>query len=247
VPTTVTSAPRLRLIQHGAIVLLVGRIIGALLILQMVGSYTVNFVLEGPLFRGPGFLVTAAPLARQLGVSALLRLVIEGTWLGIALLAYASIAQRRRVLGIWLVAMAAVVLALAAAESAGVMSMVSLSQAYARAGDVERAQLESVKVAVAAARDWTHYTARLMDALAALALYAALLRCALVPRVLAGFGLLAVALMSVGITQPFFGRDVIFPLLAPLGLSHLLLALWLLAKGLAPLPDGPGRASSTPA
>ena len=31
--------------------------------------------------------------------------------------------------------------------------------------------------------------------------------------------------------MPLFGHDVVFPLLAPLGLSQLILAVWLITKG----------------
>jgi len=36
------------------------RIIGALILAQMAGSWLVNFVLTAPLFGAPGFLVSAA-------------------------------------------------------------------------------------------------------------------------------------------------------------------------------------------
>jgi hypothetical protein len=37
--------------------------------------------------------------------------------------------------------------------------------------------------------------------------------------------------MVTGLSMPFFGHAVIFPLLAPLGLTQLALALWLIIKG----------------
>jgi hypothetical protein len=38
-------------------------------------------------------------------------------------------------------------------------------------------------------------------------------------------------LMVAGVGMPIFGHDVVFPMLAPMGVSQLLLALWLIAKG----------------
>jgi len=38
-------------------------------------------------------------------------------------------------------------------------------------------------------------------------------------------------MMVTGVGMPFFGRDVVFSMLAPLGLSQLILAVWLVAKG----------------
>ena len=47
-----------------------GRLIGVLIIIQMVGGIAVNFVLEAPLFGAPGFLVNAASHSRQIGLAA---------------------------------------------------------------------------------------------------------------------------------------------------------------------------------
>jgi hypothetical protein len=54
-----------------------------------------------------------------------------------------------------------------------------------------------------------------------------------VPRVLGVAGLLAAAMQIAGVAMPLFGRDVIFLLLAPMGLVQLALAVWLIAKGVA--------------
>jgi hypothetical protein len=208
-----------------------GRIIAVLIILQMIGSAVVNFVLEAPLFEAPGFLVNAAPHAQQIGLAALIGMTIEALWLGIAITAFPIFYQRTQTMALWLVALAAVVLAVAVVENIGVMSMVSLSEANEKASAAEREQLQTVRVVVASARNWAHYLARVMDGAATFVFYAAMCRLALVPRLLSGFGLIAVALMITGVAMPLFGQGVIFPMLAPLGLSQLALAIWLAIKG----------------
>lgn len=52
----------------------VSRMIGALILAQMVGGVLVNFVLTAPLFGAPGFLVNAAAHSQQIGLSVLLGL-----------------------------------------------------------------------------------------------------------------------------------------------------------------------------
>lgn len=208
-----------------------GRIIGVLMIAQMVASWIVNFVLEAPLFGTPGFLVSAAPHARQIGLAAILGLVTEGMWLGIAITAFPTVCQRARRMAIWLVALAAAILAIAVVENAGVMSMVSLSEAYANASAAERGQLQTVRIVVASARNWAHFLARMIDGSAAFVFFAVLYRGALIPRALAGLGLIASMLMVTAVGMPFFGRDVMFQLLAPMGVTQLVVALWLIARG----------------
>lgn len=235
----------------------VGRIIGVLILMQMLGSGLVNGVLETPLFGSPGFLVSAAPHARQIGLAAVLGLITEAMWLGIAIAAFTSIHERTQRLALWFVALSVVILAAAIVESIGVMSMVSLSEAYAKAGAVEREQLQTVRVVVASSRNWAHFMARLIDGGALFVFYAVLYRCALVPRALAGFGLIAAVLMVTAVGMPMFGHDVVFPMLAPMGVSQLLLALWLIAKGFssqtnmreaaAEQPDETGKQGGGPA
>jgi hypothetical protein len=208
-----------------------GRIIGVLIIIQMVGGGMVNSVLEAPLFGAPGFLVNAAPHSWTIGLAALLGLVTEALWVGVAVTAFPILWERARAMALWFVALAVVTLAVAVVENSAVMSMVSLSEAYAKASAVDRGQLQLVRVVVASARNWAHYMGRIFDGVTIFVFYAAMYRFALIPRALAGFGLIAVTLMLTSVGMPLFGHDVVFPMLAPLGLSQLILAVWLMTKG----------------
>jgi Domain of unknown function (DUF4386) len=208
-----------------------GRIIGVLLIIQMVGGGMVNFTLEAPLFGAPGFLVNAASHSQQLGLAVLLGLVAEALWVGIAITAFPIFGRRSQTMALWFIALAVVILAVAVVENAAVMSMVSLSEAYTKASVAEREQIQIFKIVVASARNWSHYIARIFDGAAIFVFYVVLYRFGLVPRALAGFGLIAVTLMVTAVAMPLFGHDVVFPMLAPLGLSQLILAVWLITKG----------------
>jgi hypothetical protein len=209
-----------------------GRIIGGAILVQMIGGFLINFVVEAPLFGQPGFLVNGAPHAPQVAVAALCALVTEGLWLVIAVTVFAFFWRRSQALALALIALAGVLLAAAAFESAGLMSMISASQAYVNADPAARGQFELMRVVVSSARNWAHFLARILDGVTLFVFYAGLFRFQLIPRLLAGFGLIAVPLMISGLLMPFFGDDVDFRLLAPLGVSQLMLTLWLLLKGL---------------
>jgi hypothetical protein len=208
-----------------------GRIIGTLIMMQMIFSALLNFVLEAPLFGVPGFLANAAHYSRQMGFAALLGLITEALWVGIAVTAFPFFYRHSRTMTLWFAALAVVVLAVAVVENAAVMSMVSLSEVYEKASALDRAQLETIRVIAASARNWPHFLARMLDGCTIFALYAILYQSALVPRVLAGFGLIASVLQVCGVAMPLFGHDVVFPMLAPLGLIQLVLAVWLMARG----------------
>jgi hypothetical protein len=208
-----------------------GRLVGLVIALQMIGGFVVNFVLEAPLFGTPGFLVAAASHAAQVAIGALSGLVSEGLWLVTVATVFPILWRHSQRLAVALVALAAVLLAAAAFESAGVMSMLSASQAYAKVDDAGRGQFEMARLTIASSRNWAHFLARILDGVMLLVFYSAMFRFVLIPRVLAGLGLLAVPLMISGLLMPFFDSPVEFRLLAPLGLSQLLLAAWLLVRG----------------
>ena len=212
-----------------------GRIVAVLFFAQMTGSFVLNFRLEAPLFGAPGFLVNAAPNANQIGAAALFGLALGCLFTAVAITVFPIVHVRSQALALWLLVLGAVGLVLAVVESASVMSMVSLSHAYAAAPAGARDQFQALRGVVAATRNWAHYFARLLDGTTLLVFYLTLLRCTLVPRALAVAGLLAALLQITGIGVVFFGYDVIFPLLAPMGLAQLALCGWLLTKGFARL------------
>jgi hypothetical protein len=171
-----------------------GRIIGALILAQMVGGALVNFVLTAPLFGTPGFLVNAPPHSQQIGVSALLGLTFGALAVAIAILAFPIFSRHSQALALWFFALAVVSFSIAAVEQMNVMSMLSLSEAYAKASAADRAPFQALRVVVASARNWAHFLGRTFDGITIFVLYLALFRSALAPRALAAFGMVAVLL-----------------------------------------------------
>jgi hypothetical protein len=115
-----------------------GRIVGALIIVQMVAGVLVNFVLTAPLFGSPGFLVSAASHSLQIGLSVLLGLAMTALSVGIAIIMFPVIRQDAPGTALWLLALASVSLAITAVEQINVLSMLSLSEAYGKAVAGER-------------------------------------------------------------------------------------------------------------
>jgi len=208
-----------------------GRVVGVLILAQMAGGVLVNFVLAAPLFGSPGFLANAAPHSSQIATSILLGLALGGLSLAIAIAVFPIVRPRSLAMALGLVALATVSLAVAAVEQIGVSSMLSVSEAYAKASAPEQELFQSLRVVVASARNGAHYIGLIIGGSTIFALYAILYRFALVPRWLAGFGLAAAALQIGAVAMPLFGQGIVFPLLAPLGVSQLILALWLITKG----------------
>jgi len=122
---------------------------------------------------------------------------------------------------------------LQAVDNAHLLSMLSLSQQYAQAGGPDEL-FQTLAVVVGSTRRWVHFTVLLVIDSWIFLLYSVLYRFALVPRALAVFGLLTVMLHFTGIPLPaFLGYSILTLTGVPMGLSHLALALWLMARGFA--------------
>lgn len=208
-----------------------GRIVGALMLLQMVGGVTGNFVLTAPVFAEPGFLVNAAGHSTAVSLAALTGLATSALSLAVAIIAGRVIRLRGEAWAAWLVALATANLALAAIEQVTLLSMLSLSQAFVSAAAPDEALFQALRGVVAAARNWTHYIHLLIGGSVLVVLFGALWRLSLLPRVLAGAGVVATLLQMATLALPIFGYRVLFPLLAPLGLVMLASAAWLVWRG----------------
>jgi hypothetical protein len=208
-----------------------GRVAGVLLIVQMTAGYVTNFVLLEPATAPPGFLVNAAPHALQVGAAALLGIVAGAISLAIAITVLPVLRRLSERMAMLFLALSTAALALSVVENAKVMSLLSLSQAYAATNGADAASFAGLRGVVAAARNWAHFSQLIVGGSTFVALFAALYRFALIPRVLAGFAVLGAALQMATVARPFFGGQVIFPLLAPAGIAFLLSAVWLIIKG----------------
>lgn len=78
---------------------------------------------------------------------------------------------------------------------------------------------------------WVHYIQLFVAGIGFAVLFGTLYRFRLVPRWLAGIGMLATGSQLVAVSMPYFGLSVILPMLAPLALTLIVLGVWLVSKG----------------
>jgi hypothetical protein len=209
------------------------RWLAALLLAQMVLGPIANFGLLDPVFKGAGgFLVNAAPHATSLSSAVLLALALAVLSAAVAVVLWPILRPLSERMALLLAMLATAGIALSGMENAGLLSMLSLSQAFVGAGAPDEALYQALRGVVGAHRNWAHLLQLLAAGGTVLLMYAALFRFSLVPRWLAGFGVLAAVSQMIAVAKPVYSGWVIFPMLAPLGLAHLALIVWLLWKGL---------------
>lgn len=211
-----------------------GRVMGLLLIVQVIIGSTVNFGLLGSTVMGPpGFLVNAAQNPMRMSLAAVL-LIVAG-FVSIAISTTVFPLFRRYTLrgAVAYVVLTGAGLALVSVEAATIMSMLTISQEYAKAAAEDIRQIELIGTAVRYARYWAHYPNLIVGSGTLLLVYSILFRFRLVPRLLTGIGMAAIVLQLIGLTMPFFGYRVNFYLLTPMGICHIVLAIWLIVRGFA--------------
>lgn len=208
-----------------------GRIVGALLLLLIVGGILTNFVLTASLFGEPGFLIAASGNASKIALSALVGVAMGLVSIGVASLVYPIFRQRSQSLALFYFALVVAGFALTVVENISVMSLLSLSQAYAEAGSAQPVLYEGLRIVVKSTRNWTHYISLIVSGCTMFAFYAAMFRFRLIPRLLSVIGLLAVCSQLYAVSTPLFGIDVDFRFIAPLGICQIILALWLVVRG----------------
>jgi hypothetical protein len=208
----------------------VGRIIGMLLLVQLVGLI-LPFVLLLPLVEA-GFLERAAGYALQIRLAVLLLFALGALTIGIAIAAFPLLCEHSYGMALWLLAASVVWFSMQAVDNAHILTMLSLSQWYVEGGASNTESLEALGQLARSSRVWAHYTELLVIEAWFLVFYGLLFRLSLVPRAVAGFGLLMVVVHAVGITMPMFiGYDGVPALGVSLALSHLAVGGWLVAKG----------------
>ena len=220
----------------------VGRVVGILLLLHLALGLTVPFILLGPVLAPPGFLANAAGTPNQVRAAVLLLFVGSAVAVGIASAAFRVFCQYSSAMACWFLALAVAGFSLQAVDNAHLLSMLSLSQEYAKAGAAKADLFQALAVVVGSARKWSHYTFLLVVGSWIFLLCSLLYRFRLVPRVLAAFGLVGSALQIAGVTlRGLFGYSPETRLAMPLAPAYVALAVWLIVKGFDDrrVPDPP--------
>ena len=217
-----------------------GRTVGALVFLHLVLGMMLPFMLIDTI-RNAGFLAHAAAMANQVRAAVLLLFVGSALEIAITVAAWPVLRRYTSAMALWLLALSVAAFSLQAVDNAHLLSIVSLSQEYAKAGPASTDLFQALALVAFSARKWAHYSFLLVAVVWMFLLFAALFRFRLVPRVLAGYGMAAALLQIGGVTMfALFGNPP-QTLVAgtPLAPAYLGLAGWLMVKGFP--ADSSGR------
>jgi hypothetical protein len=209
----------------------VGRITGVLMFVQLAGLI-VPFVLLHPLTQGH-----AESLANAAGASAQIKVAIVILFanclltIGISIGVFPVLGRYSIRIAVWLVAASVMMFVMQAVDNVQILAMLSLSQQYIETHSSSEL-FQALAGAIGATRRWAHFTELLLIDLWIFSLFAVLFRFRLVPRSLAGLGVIAVLLHFIAIPlRGFLGYPLITNLGVPMGICQLLVAAWIMFRG----------------
>lgn len=210
-----------------------GRTVGVLLLLQLACGLMLPFILWRPLIKGqPAFLTDAAVKAGQMRLGVFLSFVGAGLTLAIGINAFPVFRHYSYTLALWFLAACLISCTIDAVQNATVMSMLSLSDEYAKAGTTDRGVFQGLGMVVATTRRWVHYTQLLGFGAWIFLFYLSLLRSALIPQLLSGLGVVGILLQFTGVTLlGFLGYANVVQMAMPLFPIHVAAGLWLIVRG----------------
>ena len=207
-----------------------GRISGALLLFVFVSGILIFQFLQGPVLFSDEFLTATSENSNQIIVSVLLSILSGLTTILIATILLPIFKRHSPLLGYLYLAFCIVSFIAVMLDNVSVISMLELSNEYvANGGDSSLNVLETL---VYQRHRWTHYFYLLLSCFPVFVLYYTLYKSKLVPRVISGFGIFAVALMFVEEVLSIFGQGISMDMLLPMALVQLTLPIYLLIKGL---------------
>jgi hypothetical protein len=209
-----------------------GRIVGILLLLHLTAGLTVPFVLLDRVRGSAGFLENAAANSAQLHAAVLLLFVGSAICMAVAIAALPVFRRYSSAMAFWLLALGVAGFSLQAVDNAHLLSMLSLSQEYAKAGAAKADVFEGLASVVVSARKWAHYSFLLVVGSWIFLLFTLLCRFRLVPRVLAALGMIGSILQITGVSlRGLLGYPPETRLAMPLAPVYVTLAVWLIVKG----------------
>jgi hypothetical protein len=135
------------------------------ILLNAKGDYaadvTANLVLLWRLMSPPGLLATAAANSVQVRAAVLLFFVGAAGTVGLTIAAFPVFRRCSSVMALWLLALAVAAFSLQAVENAALLSTLSLSQEYSKAGAAQADLFQALDVVVSSARRWRIIRSRL--------------------------------------------------------------------------------------
>ncbi len=210
-------------------------IVGVLFIIGT-GAPLLSFLFSGFIPGDPNYLVNISANENKVIIGTLLELAYGFAVAGIAIWMYPVLKKHNQALALWSVAFRLIEGILYIVAVIGLLSLVTLSQEFVKAGAPNTSYFQSLGTLLIAARDWCGSVGSITFILGALIYYYIFFKSKLIPRWLSVWGLIGVPLWIVaalllmfGLVEPFSTSVILLDI--PIAINEMVLAVWLIVKG----------------
>ncbi len=213
-------------------------LVGALFILGFAGVLTAVFT--APILNAPDYLIQVSANPNQIIMGAFFQFVMAAACAGIGISLYPVLNEYNQGLALGAAGFRIVEAVLDMVGVVILLLLVTLSQEFVKAGAPESSYFQTAGVLFLAANAWVNNVVVLLAwCIGALMYYYIFYQTRLIPRWLAGWGLIGCTLTIVSSTLvmfrlvgPFGAIQSVMNL--PIALQELVLAIWLIVKGFRP-------------
>jgi len=211
------------------------RIVGVLFITATVAGI-LSVVFSGSILDAPDYLIKVSANESQVIIGALFVLIMAFACTGIAIWLYPVIRKHNEALALGSVGFRLIEGVFHLVGVIGLLSLLTLSQEYVKAGAPDASYFQSLGTLLLAARDWAGVLGSFAFILGALMYYYIFYQSKLIPRWLSVWGLIGVPLwiaaellIMFGLIESFSTNAILLDI--PIAVNEMVLAVWLIVKG----------------
>lgn len=210
-----------------------GRLVGGLLLAQLVGLMLPFILIARPIATGD-FMAEAGPSSAAIRAAVMVFFAQSLVTIGIAIAAFPVLRRFGYGGALWLLSMSVIWFCVQAMDSAHILSMMTLSERFNAAGGASGDVYGLLAAMLRSTRRYVHFSELLVVDVWMAVLFGSLFRYALVPRWLAGSCLIVVLVHAAAITLPgFLGYSPVMWLGVSMIFVYLAMGGWLAVKGFA--------------
>ena len=207
---------------------------GVLFIVATVASL-LGTAVEQPALRGTDRFIEVAGNATLVSAGGLLEFIAAGTSVGIAISMYPVLRNWSPALALGSVVFRTIEAVMYGAAAVSLLSLLSVAQSFTRAAIGDRAPLQVIGDSLLGARQEFVLAGVFAFGLGALMYYAVFYKSRLIPRWLSAWCIAAVLLILVACVSALFSGNAVTTyviLILPIAVQEMVLAVWLIARGL---------------
>ena len=216
------------------------RIVGALFLTAMVTSMLGSEGFIGPIINAPDYLINVYPNKTQVIIGMLLELICAVAVVGIAVMLLPILKKHNKNIAFGYLGFRIIESAIIFVSAISLLLLITLSQEYVKAGAPDDSSFQTSGTLAVAGHYWAFQMVIIVCGIAGLMLCYLLYQSKLIPRFISVWGLIGAVLLLASGLLGLFGLSpgptsaISMFLSLPIMVNEMVLAVWLIGKGLNP-------------